>query len=106
MGDQRGVPMVTAPGHPADGYLQVSVNSHKRMSCAAAVQIAARAYYLPDLKPIRGPQFGPGGWGGPFHVVIDAKCDNGARSLRFSTHSDFGKGRQPDPEWSGPLRTP
>jgi hypothetical protein len=95
----------------------VQVLSRKGMGCSQALHIAARARWLNGIKVIYGPQFGGGGWGGPFHVdqwhcyvlsrgsdFIDGKCSLGGRRVRFDDHrSDW---RFPDPGFSPPTRNP
>ena len=89
------------------------------MSCSAAPHVAARAYSLRGLRPIFGPQFGAGGFGGPFRVgefhcyllargsdFRDARCRQGAKSLRFFDHRDYTQVRGQEPGWSGPLQNP
>lgn len=102
-----------------DDYDQVSVLSHGGMSCSAALHIAARAYSTPGLKIIFGPQFGGGGYGGPFHVgrfqcyllhrgsdFRDARCSLGTKRVRFYDHRDYQAVRDGQADWSGPLLTP
>src|SRR5690349_15541718 len=58
------------PGQSIDSLIfdAVQVRARKRMSCHWALHIAAKARWLAGLTVIFGPQFGAGGWGGPFHV--------------------------------------
>ncbi|HUO69273.1 MAG TPA: hypothetical protein VMU39_00730 [Solirubrobacteraceae bacterium] len=49
-------------------YVNVQIDRYLGMTCARAVRIGGAAYSLPGLRPIFGPQFGGGGYGGPFHV--------------------------------------
>jgi hypothetical protein len=46
----------------------VQVLSRKGIDCSGALDVAARTRWLGGVKVIYGPQFGGGGWGGPFHV--------------------------------------
>jgi hypothetical protein len=83
-------------------YIDVQVSSYRGMTCARAVRVGAAAYPLPGLRPIFGPQFGPGGYGGPFHVghlscwlygrLSDfriAKCSRGREYVKFYDHRDY-----------------
>jgi hypothetical protein len=100
-------------------YDQVEALKYGGMNCSAALHIAARAYAVPGLKVIRGPQFGPGGYGGPFHVgrwhcfllnrgsdFKNAKCTRGGKHVRFYDHRDYKADRGSEPDWSGPLLNP
>lgn len=109
----------TMPGHSIHSttFDAVQVLSRKRVSCSQALHIAAKARWLKGIRVIYGPQFGAGGWGGPFHVVrwhcyvldrgsdfIDGRCSLGGQTVRFYDHrSDW---RFPDPGFSPPTRNP
>jgi hypothetical protein len=97
----------------------VEVLRYSGTNCSAALHIAARAYATPGLKIIRGPQFGAGGYGGPFHVgrwhcyllnrgsdFKNAKCSQGGKHVRFYDHRDYKRYRTSDPDWSGPVLNP
>jgi hypothetical protein len=76
-------PMPMPAGYPsAYAYDNVTVSSYGGMSCARALQIGAATYALPGLRPIYGPQFGGGGFGGPFRV-------GRLRCWLYSRGSDF-----------------
>jgi hypothetical protein len=92
-------PIVSAGYQP---YIQVGVTSYRGMTCARAVRIGYAAYALPGLHAIYGPQFGAGGFGGPFHVghlacwlyarLSDtriAKCWSSHEYVKFWDHRDF-----------------
>ena len=84
--------IMTTPGYH-DSYtstIDVQVSRYLGMPCNRALRIGAAAYLHPGLQPIYGPQFGGGGFGGPFHVgrlycwlnargsdVTDAACWHG-----------------------------
>lgn len=71
------------PDYPsANAYDNVQILRYDGMSCRTALKVAAAAYALPGLRPIYGPQFGGGGFGGPFHVG-KLKC------WLYSRGSDF-----------------
>ncbi len=101
----------------SDVFDAVQVLSRRRMSCNQALRIAAKARWLKGLKVIYGPQFGGGGWGGPFHVdrwhcyvlsrgsdFILGRCTSGAKRLRFYDHRSYWSA--PDPGFSPPTRNP
>ena len=80
----------------------VSVTSRVHLSCSRALQISARAYNTPHLRIIVGPQFGPGGFGGPFRLgsyrcylhsrgsdFRNAECWRGSEDVWFSDHRDY-----------------
>lgn len=107
------------PRNEPGQYYAVIVLKHHGMTCSAALHMAACAYMLPGLEPIWGPQFGAGGFGGPFQVgrfhcyllmrgsdFRVAKCSRASKSLRFIDSRDFTAFRSEEPGWSGPLRTP
>jgi hypothetical protein len=95
----------------------VQVRARKGMSCSWALHVAAKARWLAGVTVIFGPQFGGGGWGGPFHVsqwhcfvlgrgsdFIDGRCRWGGRAAHFYDHrSNWGF---PDPGFSPPTRYP
>ncbi len=98
-----------------DVYDAVMVLNRRHISCGAALHIGAKARALSGLKIIYGPQFGGGGWGGPFHVgsfhcyvlargsdFINASCRRGRQSLRFYDHRQYFS--IPEPGWSPPAR--
>lgn len=106
-------PSATSPDD--DVYDAVMVLNRKHITCAAALQIAAKAYALNDLKVERGPQFGAGGWGGPFRTgayhcfvlnrgsdFINARCSLGSRYIRFLDHRQYWS--IPAPGWQGPTQ--
>jgi hypothetical protein len=95
----------------------VQVRARQRMSCYWALHIAAKARWLAGLKVIYGPQFGGGGWGGPFHVshwhcyvlgrgsdFIDARCRWRGRAVHFYDHRS--NWNFPDPGFDPPTRYP
>lgn len=95
----------------------VQVRARERMRCYWALRIAAKARWLAGIKVIYGPQFGGGGWGGPFHVgqwqcyvlgrgsdFIDGRCRWRGRAVHFYDHRsnwDF-----PDPGFDPPTLYP
>jgi hypothetical protein len=98
-----------------DIYDAVMVLGRHNMSCSAALRVAAKARALTGLKMERGPQFGGGGWGGPFRTgrfhcfvlsrgsdFIDAKCNRGSRRVRFYDHRQNWS--IPTPGWHKPAR--
>jgi hypothetical protein len=97
-------------------YDAVRVLGRNGLTCSAALHIAAKAYAL-GLRPIFGPQFGAGGFGGPFHVGrfhcyltnrvsddISARCSRGGQSVRFLDHRQYWSDR--DRGWSPPPLNP
>ena len=59
----------TIPGYPRDmAYNAVQVMHRERTTCQTALHPAAKAWTTPGLQIKWGPQFGGGGYGGPFHV--------------------------------------
>lgn len=102
---------------PRTMFDAVQVLTRKRLGCAQALHIAARARWLNGVQVIYAPQFGGGGWGGPFHVgrwhcyvlgrgsdFLYARCVLGSQSALFYDHrSDW---RFPDPGFSPPTRKP
>lgn len=91
--------------YPDNYYDDVWVKEYRGMTCGLALHIAGEAYALPGLRPIYDPsRFGPGGYGGPFHVghfqcwlsarlsdMRFASCHRGKGYLRFVDHrnSDY-----------------
>jgi hypothetical protein len=62
--------IMSTPGYH-DAYtstIDVQVSHYFGMTCDRALRVGAAAYLHPGLRPIFGPQFGAGGYGGPFHV--------------------------------------
>jgi hypothetical protein len=93
----------------------VQVLRRKNMSCSQALHVAARARWLTGVRVIYDPQFGAGGWGGPFHVgalhcyvlhrgsdFVDGKCSRGRRYVRFYDHRSYWQ--FPDPGFAPPAR--
>jgi len=92
------------PGYH-DAYsskLDVYVSSYHGMTCPRALRVGAAAYLHPGLRPIFGPQFGGGGYGGPFHVghlpcwlymrgsdFLTAKCWSGHEYVKFGDERDY-----------------
>jgi hypothetical protein len=100
-----------------DVYDAVRVLRRQNMTCTAALRIAARAYALSGLKVEQGPQFGAGGYGGPFHTgtfhcfllnrgsdFINARCSRGQQRLRFYDHRQYWS--IPTPGWTPPASRP
>ena len=61
---------MSTPGY-RDAYtstIDVQVSHYFGMTCNRALRVGAAAYLHPGLRAIFGPQFGGGGFGGPFHV--------------------------------------
>ena len=69
------------------------------ITCNQALDVASRGTMTPGLKVERGPQFGGGGYGGPFHIgryhcflitrgsdFIVARCHRASLSFNFSSH--------------------
>lgn len=93
------------------------VLTRQHISCSGALDVAAKAYALAGLKIEWGPQFGAGGWGGPFRTgpyrcfvlnrgsdFINAKCRRGNRRIRFYDHRQYWS--IPTPGWHKPARRP
>jgi hypothetical protein len=109
----------TMPGFSIHSNLfdAVQILSRRHTSCQQALHIAAKARWLHGIKVIYGPQFGGGGWGGPFHVgkwhcyvlhrgsdFLEGRCWLHGRRVHFYDHrSDW---RFPDPGFSPPTRRP
>lgn len=98
-------------------YDAVTVLHRSNISCNAALHIAAKARALTSLKIIFGPQFGAGGYGGPFRVgnfrcwlmnrgsdFINARRHRGRQSLRFYDHRQYWS--EHDPAFPPPALTP
>jgi hypothetical protein len=90
----RGI--MTTPGYH-DSYtssIDVEVSRYLGMTCSRALRIGAAAYLEPGLRPIYGPQFGGGGFGGPFHVG-HLYCWLNTRGSDFTVAACWhGQGRQ------------
>ncbi|MBV8806281.1 MAG: hypothetical protein JO042_14585 [Sinobacteraceae bacterium] len=96
-------PFTMPGGRPTDNvYDAVTVTSRTNISCTAGLRIGAQAYSLPGLKIVFGPQFGGGGYGGPFrvggfHCYLHsrgsdfrlASCQRGDRIVRFYDHRQY-----------------
>jgi|SRR5450755_3074057 len=86
----------TTPGYH-DGYtstIDVQVSRYLGMTCNRALRVGAAAYLHPGLQPIFGPQFGGGGYGGPFHVGL-LSCWLNTRGSDFAAAACWhGRGRQ------------
>ncbi|HEY4898009.1 MAG TPA: hypothetical protein VII01_18210 [Solirubrobacteraceae bacterium] len=93
-----------------DMYNAVMVLNRSHLSCVSALRIGAEGRALNGLKPVFGPQFGGGGFGGPFHVrdyhcyllnrgsdFINATCRRGRRWVRFYDHRQYWS--IPTPGW-------
>ncbi len=106
------------PGVPgSDVYDAAMVTRRANLSCRTALDIAAKGYSLPHLRMERGPQFGAGGFGGPFSVgsfhcflysrgsdFINAACASGHRYVRSYDRRQYFS--IPAPGWSPPARRP
>jgi hypothetical protein len=88
--------IMTTPGYH-DSYtssIDVQVSRYLGMTCNRALRIGAAAYLHPGLRPIYGPQFGGGGFGGPFYVG-HLYCWLNARGSDFTVAACWhGHGRQ------------
>ena len=108
----------TIPGYPRDmAYNAVQVMHRERTTCQTALHVAAKAWTTPGLQIKWGPQFGGGGYGGPFHVgrwhcyllsrgsdFKNAKCSRGQQAIRFYDHRQYWQ--IPEPGWKWPPLTP
>jgi hypothetical protein len=87
---------LTTPGYH-DSYtstIDVQVSRYLGMTCNRALRVGAAAYLHPGLRPIFGPQFGGGGFGGPFQVGR-LYCWLNARGSDFTVAACWhGSGRQ------------
>jgi hypothetical protein len=100
-----------------DVYDAVRVLGRQNITCSDALRIGARAYALSGLEIERGPQFGAGGYGGPFRSgvfrcflinrgsdFINARCSHGQQRVRFYDHRQYWS--IPTPGWTPPASRP